>query len=232
MPAASPPTSATPPPAAEVAVDVTATPSAALEFAGPVSAPPTTAPAGETVDEIVGEISQETPRSPGGQRHPTTVEQRKVNIPRAASATTTGLPHLDVDVDDVTAMMVTPTVLSIPSSILRRFEEARKRSASHTALVLDALRGHVQDLPSLVVALRPGPRAGDLFPYRATPGAAQKDTPGPLRIRPTAGELAVMDAITTWVNTEIKKARPGSRRVTRSEVVAVALDAFLPGRRR
>jgi hypothetical protein len=138
------------------------------------------------------------------------------------------LPDLDVDLDDPTALMVTPTVLSVPNTILRRFEAARRQGSSHTGLVLDALRAHAEQLPDLVLALRPGPRPGDLFPYRATPGAASTDRPGPLRIRPTAGELAIMDKLAAWVNGEISHNRPGVRKVSRSEVVAVALDAFLP----
>ena len=129
-------------------------------------------------------------------------------------------------------MMVTPTVLSIPASILKRFEAARPRVASHTALVLDALRAHAEQLPDLILALRPGPRPGDLFPYRATPGVGSGDRPGPLRIRPTAGELAIMDGLTAWANGEIRRRRPGGRKVSRSEVVAVALDAYLPADRK
>jgi hypothetical protein len=42
------------------------------------------------------------------------------------------------------------------------------------------------------------------------------------------GELQIMDAITEWTNAEIRRLRPGGRKVSRSEVVAVALDAYLP----
>jgi hypothetical protein len=142
------------------------------------------------------------------------------------------LPDRQADLADAASMMVTPTVLSVPAPVLRRFETARARAASHTALVLDALRAHASQLPDLVMALRPGPRPGDLFPYRATPGRARADKPGPLRIRPNAGELAIMDELTGWVNTEISRRRPGGRKVSRSEIVAVALDAYLPGARK
>jgi hypothetical protein len=125
-------------------------------------------------------------------------------------------------------MIPSPTVLSIPAAIMDRFETARVKASSHTALVLDSLRAHAQALPDLVLERRPGPRPGDLFPYRAEPGAAAQARPLPLRIRPTVGELEIMDALTIWVNAEIKRRRPGGRRVSRSEVVAVALDAFLP----
>jgi hypothetical protein len=138
------------------------------------------------------------------------------------------LPDLEIDLDDPTALLVTPTVLSVPNAILRRFEQARVTAPSHTALVLDALRAHAAQLPDLVAALRPGPRPGDLFPYRATPGAGSSDRPGPLRIRPTAGELGIMDRLTAWVNDEIRRGRAGIRKVSRSEVVAVALDSYLP----
>jgi hypothetical protein len=153
-----------------------------------------------------------------------------VEPPAAVAADTGGLPlpDLEVDLDDPTALMVTPTVLSVPNTILLRFEQARLKAPSHTALVLDALRAHATELPALVAALRPGPRPGDLFPYRATPGTTSSERPGPLRIRPTAGELAIMDRLTSWVNDEIRRGRAGVRKVSRSEVVAVALDAYLP----
>ena len=44
-----------------------------------------------------------------------------------------------------------------------------------------------------------------------------------------------MDALAAWVNEQIRQRRPGGRRVSRSEVVAVALHAYLPaepGRKR
>ena len=183
----------------------------------------------EPAREIPREIPREVaPEAAGEEPRPAPVE------PAGKDSQQTGrqLPSLEVDLNDPAAMMVTPTVLSIPGSILRRFEVARQREPSHTALVLDALRAHAADLPDLVLALRPGPRPGDLFPYRATPGARTEDKPGPLRIRPTAGELAIMDALTGWVNEEISRRRPGSRKVSRSETVAVALDAYLPRRKR
>jgi len=145
-----------------------------------------------------------------------------------AAAGSRALPDLNIDLDDPTALMITPTVLSVPNGILRRFEDARRRAASHTALVLDALRAHAAELPDLVLQRRPGPRPGDLFPYRASPGGGSDERPGPLRIRPAAGELAIMDTLTDWVNAEVGHNRPGVRKVSRSEVVAVALDAYLP----
>jgi hypothetical protein len=138
------------------------------------------------------------------------------------------LPSLDLDLSDPAAMQVTPTVLSIPTTVLERFEAARRHEPSHTALLLDALRAHAQRLPDLVRARRPQPPSGDLFPQRAAPGARPDDRPGPLRIRPTAGELAIMDALAAWIDAEVRRDQPGSRKVTRSEMAAAALDTHLP----
>ena len=135
-----------------------------------------------------------------------------------------------MDFSDPTAMIVHPTVLSIPSSVLQRFAAARRGAPSHTELVLDALRSHADRLPDLVLARRPGARAGDLFPFSEGKGT-EGDTPGPLRIRPTRGNLKIMDELTEWVQDEIQRSRPGGRRVSRSEVVAAALDAYLPVKR-
>jgi hypothetical protein len=138
------------------------------------------------------------------------------------------LPKFEIDPTDPTAHMVSPTVLSIPGSIVERFERARANAPSHTALVLDALRAHVGDLPALILNRRPGLKPGDLFPFREAPGRTTTDTPLPLRIRPTKGELAVMKKLTDWASARIAEQRAGARETNRSEMVAAALDAFLP----
>ncbi|MDM4723480.1 hypothetical protein QTQ03_29315 [Micromonospora sp. WMMA1363] len=190
----------------------------------------------ETAREIPREVAPETAAPITGERVEQATSPRPASgtrpVPaRASSPARTGgspLPKLEVDLTDPAAMMVTPTVLSIPGEIMRRFEQARPQHASHTALVLNALRAHAEHLPDLVLERRPGPRPGDLFPYRAEPGSGAPLRPAPLRIRPTAGELAIMDALSGWVNNEIWHRRPGGRKVSRSEVVAVALDVYLP----
>ena len=227
-------TVATAPPAAEppAAAPVPQTAPAALPVTAPVAVTTSAddgvaAPVGTTVQQrkTAVKVAGTHPRTPSEvtreiSREITQTPDRKVSARR--------LPDLAVDLEDPTALMVTPTVLSVPNTVLRRFEDARRQAPSHTGLVLDALRANAERLPDLVLALRPGPRPGDLFPYRATPGATSTDRPGPLRIRPTAGELAIMDKLAAWVNGEISHNRPGVRKVSRSEVVAVALDAFLP----
>ncbi|ETZ38115.1 type III secretion system outer membrane O domain protein [Mycobacterium intracellulare MIN_052511_1280] len=155
-------------------------------------------------------------------------------IPTSAKALSAAptLPNLNIDPADPTAHIVSPTVLSIPASIVRRFDRARADAPSHTALVLDALRAQVHDLPTLVLNRRPGPKPGDLFPFRDSPGRTTTDTPMPLRIRPTKGELNIMKQLTDWSSAQITQQRPGTRPTNRSEMVAAALDAFLPPARR
>lgn len=142
------------------------------------------------------------------------------------------LPNLNIDPADPTAHIVSPTVLSVPASIVKRFDRARSDAPSHTALVLDALRAQVHDLPTLILNRRPGPKPGDLFPFRDSPGRTTTDTPMPLRIRPTKGELNIMKQLTDWSSAQITQQRPGTRPTNRSEMVAAALDAFLPPARR
>lgn len=229
-PSPAPPAPATSPAEKEVTSSAVVPNAVSTQAAEAADAPPASANEGPaqakstTADEMSDEISREIAQaalvvsaSPG-QDSPAS----------AAPIEDRELPDLEVDLDDPTALLITPTVLSVPNKILARFERARPHAASHTALVLDALRAHAAQLPDLVAALRPGPRPGDLFPYRATPGAPSGDRPGPLRIRPTAGELAIMDGLTTWVNNQIRRGRAGVRKVSRSEVVSVALDAYLP----
>lgn len=138
------------------------------------------------------------------------------------------LPDLRIDLGSATARLPKPTVMNVPASVMARFARMRRDADSHTGVTLDALRATVGRLPELVATARPQPQAGDLFPLR---GGAQRERRDPLRVRPTVAELAVIDRIVQWVAEEIDRRYPGSPRVTRSEVVSAALDAYLPGRR-
>ena len=133
--------------------------------------------------------------------------------------------------DEAAVKVVSPTVLSVETSIVRRFEKARKTAPSHTALILDALRRHHQELPDLIRKRRPTPPPEtDLFPWRTSPGErphAEEDKL-PLRIRPLKAELEVIDQLRDHCRDAVDDD------VTRSEMVAAALDAYLPqpGRRK
>ncbi|MCV7200827.1 hypothetical protein H7J71_02220 [Mycolicibacterium peregrinum] len=139
-----------------------------------------------------------------------------------------GLPDLAIDLNDPDAHIPSPTVMSIPESIVVRFNSARATAPSHTAIVLNALREHAHELPALILARRPGPTPGDLFPWRGAPGKSGTETPLPLRIRPTKAERKVMKALETWASQQIRVQRPGAPETNRSEMVAAALDAYLP----
>lgn len=145
-----------------------------------------------------------------------------------SSTTAAKLPVLDIDLRDPEAQIVSPTVMSIPESIVARFDKARSKAPSHTAVVLNALRKHAHELPALILARRPGPNPGDLFPWRDSPGDSGSETPLPLRIRPTKAELKVMKTLQDWSTKQIRAQRPGARETNRSEMVAAALDAYLP----
>lgn len=138
-----------------------------------------------------------------------------------------GLPDLAVRLDPSVAYMPRPTVLSIPYTVMARFNRARRDATSHTDLVLDALRATIERLPEMVAESRPKPATGDLFSSRV---AVVKERREPLRVRPSVADLAVIDRIVGWVAEYVEARFPGTR-VTRSDVVAVALDAYLPGRR-
>ena len=138
------------------------------------------------------------------------------------------LPDLGVDTTSAMARLPKPTVMTVPASIMARFSRTRRDANSHTDVVLNALQETITRLPMLVAEARPQPRAGELFPLR---GSGQRERRDPLRVRPTVAELAVIDRIVEWVGEAIEDRYPGSPRVNRSEVVAAALDAYLPGRR-
>jgi hypothetical protein len=146
------------------------------------------------------------------------------------------LPDLSVDPADPSALLPSPTSMSIPGSIMRRFEAARDKAPSHTVLVLDAIRSTVHDLPDLVAKSRPAARPGDLFPARPAGSAGttvsttgQPDHLEQLRLRPTVAELVVIDRLCDWVTGLLRAgSSPRARKVSRSELVSVALDAYLP----
>lgn len=143
------------------------------------------------------------------------------------------MPNLNVDMSAAEAAAISPTVMTIPASVKLRFDLARQTAATHTGMMLDAVRAHAHELPTLVLGLRPGPPGSDLFPYRPNPtGRKSTERREPLRVRPTVGELAVLDAIVEWVNAELRRLRPGTSKTNRSEVVGAALDAELPKKNR
>ncbi|MFY1573307.1 hypothetical protein ACN26Z_00235 [Verrucosispora sp. WMMD703] len=149
-------------------------------------------------------------------------------------ARVTGMPDLSVDLDDPAALVVSPTVLSVPAPLMARFERARRNSTSNTELVLDALRAHLAELPRLVAdARRPAAAdASEPFPWRTSAQrrtAAAKVRRVQLPIRPLAGELQVIDTLVGWVQQQLGAGpRSLGGRITRSEVVVAALDAHLP----
>lgn len=134
--------------------------------------------------------------------------------PPTTQAGPAGLPDLAIDLNDPDAHIPSPTVMSIPESIVVRFNSARATAPSHTAIVLNALREHAHELPALILARRPGPTPGDLFPWRGAPGKSGTETPLPLRIRPTKAERKVMKVLETWASQQIRLQRPGARKPT------------------
>jgi len=208
-------TKQTPPP-----VKQEAKPNEPAASAAPTSAespePPATVPAPAPVEPAADEPPGGKLASPHGESG------------TESSTTAAKLPFLDIDLRDPEAQIVSPTVLSIPESIVARFEKARSKAPSHTAVVLNALRKHAHELPALILARRPGPNPGDLFPWRDAPGNSGSETPLPLRIRPTKAELKVMKTLQDWSTKQIRAQRPGARETNRSEMVAAALDAYLP----
>lgn len=139
-----------------------------------------------------------------------------------------GLPVLTVDMSRPDSRSPAPTTLNVPASVVDRFEQALPPRTTHAALVFDAVRSHAGDLPELVLKRRPQPRKNDPFPLRAAPVEQKRERPGTLRVRPVQAEMVVLDRLVTWVNRVVQSSQPGSRRVSRSELVAAALDAYLP----
>ena len=176
-----------------------------------------------TSSEVRREIRPEVVREIG-QRPAVEVGS---DVVTARKSGTVVLPDLRIRTDTAAAMAVQPTTMSLPASIMTRFNRARRDGGSHTGLVLDALRATLQQLPGLVIEARPQVQDSDFFPSRVKSARERRE---PLRIRPTAWEMAVVDRIVSWIADYVEERQPGSPRVTRSEVVAAALDAYLPAR--
>lgn len=144
--------------------------------------PQDTPPPAETPQPAPAPTRSDTPdTAPGGPAPaaPVVVEQTK---PEPQPQVRGSLPELDIDLRDPDAQIVSPTVMSIPESIVARFDKARSQAPSHTAVVLNALRQHAHELPALILARRPAPTPGNLFPWRDAPGGSGSETPLPLRI--------------------------------------------------
>lgn len=189
--------------------------SAATPAIEPTVAPPPRPADTAAETAVTPQVPAETPAAP-------------VAAPSTKTVGGATLPKLDIDLTDAAAHIVSPTQLSIPTSIVTRFDKARAGASSHTALVIDALRENAERLPDLILGRRPGLKAGDLFPFRAAVEKTEAETPMPLRIRPTRGELDIMEKLVNWANEVIAKQRPGAKKTNRSEMVAAALDAHLP----
>jgi len=189
----------------------------------------------ETIPEGVKQESQESAEEGAGARP---VEQSSAIAPEAVRASSAevpavptgeGPPVLEVDLSDPLSLKAAPTTLNVPASVVERFEAARPVTTKHAALMLHAIRTEAEHLPELVLARRPELLEGDPFPLRAVPGEEHKsERAGTLRVRPIRAEVEVLDRLTAWVDAEVQRRRPGGRRVSRSEVVTAALDAYLP----
>jgi hypothetical protein len=216
------------------------TPSTDTPSAPPTAAPTVAAPtqAAEAMPLTSAEAPATVEISASADAEPEDVPTPKAGTDDALS----NLPDLTIDVDDPAALAVTSTVLSVPEPLMRRFEKARTAADTNTAVVLDALRAHLRELPRLVAeARRPttsNAAAGEPFPWRSSSRSAKGSTATKVRrvqlpIRPLAGELQVIDKLVAWVQQEIGvTSRSLGGKTNRSEVVGAALDAYLPAVRR
>ncbi|MFI5782648.1 hypothetical protein [Nocardia sp. NPDC051570] len=139
------------------------------------------------------------------------------------------MPEDSIEPDDPTALYVKPTVAKIPVPVMRRFNNARRGAASHTAVVLDAMAEHAHELDQLILRHRPEIAARytrQRMPLRRL--TMDKQTKDDLRIRPTEAELgylkALVDSINAWLEANWPKIKPTDQ----SEVLTVLLDAYLP----
>jgi hypothetical protein len=123
---------------------------------------------------------------------------------------------------------VTTTSVSVPREIMERFRAAVPDATTYGVMTLRAVQEAAGELPELVVARRQR-ESGTEFPWRALGSRPRGQKPEPLRIRPYAGELAYFDALAAWVTGTLRsRGVLPTGRVSRSEVVATALDKHLP----
>ncbi|WP_412741266.1 hypothetical protein [Krasilnikovia sp. MM14-A1259] len=133
--------------------------------------------------------------------------------------------------DDPAALLPVVVQFNIADgTVMARFRRATDRKGvTFTGLVLDALRKHQHELADLVARRRPHADPNDLFPHRATPrGGPSVPGGGVIRIRPTVGELKIIDALVDDTSKKIVRGRLGVKAVSRSELVTAALDGYLP----
>lgn len=134
---------------------------------------------------------------------------------------------------------VRATTLSMPKDILVRFNAARAGEGSRTAdVILNAIAAaHSRsegNLAELVMARRPELETGGLFPGRVAEQARQSgesQTAGdtaPVYVRLVGAHMDVIDDLVKEVEKVRQAQRPAEAAVTRSELIAAALDDHLP----
>lgn len=128
------------------------------------------------------------------------------------------------------------TTLSMPRDILVRFNAARTGRGSRTAdVILDAVAAaHEAGLPALVMARRPELEKDGLFPGRVVEQArtsGDSQTAGdnvPVNVRMFGTHMDAIDSLVLEVDKVRQAERPAEGVVTRSELIAAALDHHLP----
>jgi hypothetical protein len=110
-------------------------------------------------------------------------------------------------------------IVQLPNAIADRLRsQARTRSVTYKELILDAVEATVDELEDLVAQRRPRAReAGSLFAGERTAPLARPEGRRQISIKLTEASIIALDDLATTHGAK-----------SRSELIAIALDAYLP----
>jgi Ribbon-helix-helix protein, copG family len=138
---------------------------------------------------------------------PAVAPRKRVHRPRTTMA---------ADADAAALRLV---IVQLPNAIADRLrDQARTRSVTYKELILDAVEATVEQLGDLVAQRRPRAReVGSLFAGERTTPLVRPEGRRQISIKLTEASITAVDNLATTLGAK-----------SRSELIAIALDAYLP----
>jgi hypothetical protein len=169
----------------------------------PTAAQPQTPVQAEPPAPLVATKPVEQPTS----ARPAAAPRKRVPRTRTTTAADAGAPALRL------------VIVQLPNAIADRLRnQARTRSVTYKELILDAVEATVDQLENLVTQRRPRAReVGSLFAGERTAPLARPEGRRQISIKLTEASITALDDLATTHGAK-----------SRSELIAIALDAYLP----
>jgi hypothetical protein len=167
---------------------------------------PTATPQTAVQVEPPAPVAQTEPVEQPTSTRPAAAPRKRGPSSRTNTPTKAGVPTLRL------------VIVQLPNAIADRLRsQARARSVTYKELILDAVEATVDQLGDLVAQRRPRPReAGSLFAGERTAALARPEGRRQISIKLTEASITALDDLATTHGAK-----------SRSELIAIALDAYL-----